>query len=177
MITLTKTLITLLIIGIGTIPPSLYGAELSASELAQALGVDWWEVRLPGAQSEQFMVSFQLDFGDGRKPFSTGGSNFMGGSKIKVFRQFIPNSDKMYLAVISDKGGPTMSTMPKLFSGMYIGLVSVGSTAKPGEYLCKASKETTGYIESSQSLGPNECALKVVVQKKNEPGSAANSHP
>ena len=68
MITLTKTLITLLLIGIGTIQPALYGAELSASELAQALGVDWWEVRLPGAQSEQFMVSFQLDFGDGRKP-------------------------------------------------------------------------------------------------------------
>ena len=171
-----KTLITLLLIGIGTIQPSLYGAELSASELAQALGVDWWEVRLPGAQSDQFMVGVQLDFGDGRKPLSTGKSNFIGGSKIKVFRQYIRDSEQMYVAVVSEKGH-TSATLPKLFSGMYIGLVPVGSTAKPGEYLCKTSKETTGFIESSQSLGPNECALKVVVQKKNEPGAAANGHP
>ena len=101
----------------------------------------------------------------------------MGGSKIKVFRQFIPNSEQMYVAVVSEKGARIGTTLPKLFSGMYIGLVPVGSTAKPGEYLCKASKETTGSIKSSQSLGPNECGLKVVVQKKNEPGAAANSHP
>lgn len=171
-----KTLITLLLIGIGTIQPSLYGAELSAPELAQALGVDWWEVRLPGAQSDQFMVGLQLDFGDGRKPLTTGESNFTGGSKIKVFRQSIPNSEQMYVALISEKGKTLSTTLPKLFSGMYIGIAPVGSTTNPGEYLCKGSKKTTGHIESSQSLGPNECGLKVVVQKKNEPGAAANSH-
>lgn len=153
-----KTMIALTLVGILCFPFSAKSENLSAKDLARAMGVDWWSVRLPEGD-QPLMLRFVLKNSDGTKNYS-GAMGFPPGITIKVYCW--PAEDKEWLKVSITSEKSVMKTMIKNpFSKAKVVAypVQIGDTTDLGQFLIKGSKERE--VTSEQSLKDGEFGLFV----------------
>jgi hypothetical protein len=140
--------------------------ELKASDLAGALGVDWWTIEVPASAEGTVTLGFCVAYADGRKEMSGTMSGFRPGTPIKAFCWPSDKPESLNVSLVSDAGG-RMATAVRYPSGagqIMTYAVPVGGTAKTGQILRKGSTSTS--VGADQVLRDGDFGLMVVVQEQ-----------
>ncbi len=115
--------------------------ELSASELAHALGITAWSVQLPSDLPEDADVRLVLKHADGTE---TGGGGFIGPEPGQVMRVFLWNDrheERYRYALILQSGGSMRGAMKNPFEGDSRLIKFQQRIARPGDFLMKGAED------------------------------------
>ncbi len=137
--------------------------ELKASELAKALGVDWWEIEIPAGDKDDVSLAVCIVFSDGRKDVSGAMSGFRAGSKVKLFCWPSEETGKLNVSLVAGTGCLRTSLL-NAFGQARISTYAIpaGGTAKIGDLLRKGS--ATGEVVADQTLREGEFGLMVIAK-------------
>ena len=134
-----KRSVTVLWLAFLALTVGLHADDLKATDLARALGVDWWTIEIPATSQERVSLGFCIVFADGRRVMS-GSMGFRPGTRVRAFCWPGAKPDLLNVSLVSDTGRLATSLRNPFGAGR-IGTyaVPVGKTAKVGEILSKGS--------------------------------------
>ncbi len=140
--------------------------ELTAKELASALGVTWASVVLPGTDDESYRVGIIIEFGDGSKPIRSpmmGGGR--GGSTAKIFAR--SEGEELLCTILLGTDAMTFTLKSPSEHG---NRMSMGGSLEYGNkhYLIKWGADELAEIRSNSELKDGECGLRLIVEKSDE---------
>jgi len=150
--------------------------DLTASELAEALGVNWITIVLPGSEVDLYMIGPALEFGDGTKTVDGGRfGTVMGGSKVKLLVQ---RHDGQYKCTILSDDGKRSTTMLDIPEFEERKTMTIGGTQKHNEhlYIIKVSK-TNSPITSDAPLKPNEFGVRLILEETKKENKSEQATP
>jgi hypothetical protein len=179
-VVLVLALVTLLIVtvmlGITVIPgitvnPANTGksnpSQLTTSDLAEILGIQWWTFDVPADAQPGDTLSVHWISTTGTE--SGGTLSISPGDQVKIFYWMdqATHSRLIKLAGKSDSSLTASEYPPDELCGMECGTGN-GGLAKPGDLLLKMKKKGPGQdsIESSNTLKAGEIGLKVEIERK-----------
>lgn len=139
--------------------------ELTANELARALGVSWHSVILPGTAEDSYHVGTIIEYGDGRKAQRTGTIGIIkGGTIVKIFAQ--RKGEQIKCSIIA--GGSSISALLDNPFNEYGNLMtssnSKSNVFKKNFHLIKGSNIQKSSISCSGDLKPNEVGLRLYIK-------------
>jgi hypothetical protein len=155
--------------------PSLLKAEehhvsnLTANELAEALDIHWWVVKIPSNLGPKDSVGISLVSSDG-KEVAVGTSISSGPGKIKLgelakifcWEEKASGHMKLKLEVAGTVGS---SYAQDYFNNAACGGPENGSVLNPGDILLKFDSSKSPSITGGNALLPGQFGLKVVINR------------
>ncbi len=148
-------------------------SDLSASELADVLGVHWWVFSVPPDFHHGDSIGVEWVAANGSSP--TQGSISVGIEKgdqtVKIFMRYDTDTGETMLKLArGERGGGAQSIANDVpFEGSNEISIGNGTEVKDGDILIKLDKkqagQTTYSIDSGNTLKPGEVGLKVVVRR------------
>jgi hypothetical protein len=159
-----RTFLTVLSLSFAVLAARLNADDLKASDLARALGVDWWTIEVPKSSADTVSLGFCVVFPDGRKQMSGFMGGFRPGARVLAFCWPSTKPDMLNVSLVSDTGKMT-TTLPDPFGSSRVSTYPVpfGGTSKTGEVLRKGS--TSNSVQINQALKEGESGLMVVQQE------------
>lgn len=159
-----KKFVTMCALTVLLFTPNVKADELETSELARALGVDWWSIEVPDSHEKTVNLGFCVAFSDGRKEMSSSMS-FRPGANVKAFCWPSDQPGRLNVSLVSDTG--RMSTLiryPPEPEQIMTYAVPIGGTAKTGDILRKGS--TSGEVTPDQTLREGDFGFMVIAKEK-----------
>jgi len=136
--------------------------ELKASDIAQALGMNWWLVQLPADLDPNDMVGVTYKHPDGSIERPSGSSNWKAGTIVKVMVWPSEDNTQLRYAVFNATGHLRASLHKKTtMTGPYMPL-SQGKKLNAGDVLMKFGEQS---VVASPEVLPGEIGLILHVKK------------
>lgn len=138
-------------------------SDLTANDLAEALGVHWWIVKLPEDIGPKDMVGVESVSSDGK--VLQGGGGFSGpgaalGREIRIYC-YEDKAAKQSYVLIKTKAGEAGVPFDDYFKYGGIGGAANGAVLNVGDILLKFSKQ--GSFTGGNEMLPGQVGLKVVI--------------
>ncbi len=139
--------------------------HLTANDLAEALAIHWWIVKLPPNLGPKDMVGVELVSSDGKR--LAGGGGFSGGKigpeiKIYCWEDEAANVAKVAINTLGQGSGTMMVT--NYFKNAAVGGASNGTVLNVGDNLLIFDQSTTPSFNGTMQNG--QVGLRVAITKR-----------
>jgi hypothetical protein len=140
-------------------------SNLTANDLAEALGVHWWIVKLPDGIGPKDVVGVEAVSADGK--VLQGGGGFSGpgsalGREIRIYC-YEDKAAKVTYVQIKTKGGGAGIPFDDYFKDAGVGGAANGSVLNVGDILIKFDNTKNVSFTGGNELLPGQVGLKVVI--------------
>ena len=139
---------------------------LTADDLAVALGVHWWIVKIPSDLSPNVEIRVEVDSADGK--MLEGGPGFSApnlGKEARIYCYEIPGSNQMKVLITTERGESSV-LLNNYFKGSgYTGAAN-GAVLSSDDVLLKFDKTKGAHFTGGNELTPGQIGLKVHITRR-----------